>query len=151
MRALPPRRPEAENFEQVMKAARRARQLVRQILTFSRRSVPTWEKVGLSAFVAETAAFLGAVARGVTIDHVKAASVPPVVADSAQAIGDPGAGAPARLAHRAPERGFSKAEVVECEMAGIDHRLSKPFTHISLGNTLAAALRKTPVTRLAPG
>lgn len=78
-------RPEAKFLHQTMTAARRARQIVKQILTFSRQSQPTRERLQLSPIIEETASFLRTVARGaVEIEHVRAAHLPPIIADSAQ-------------------------------------------------------------------
>ncbi|MCX6956013.1 MAG: transporter substrate-binding domain-containing protein [Verrucomicrobia bacterium] len=82
---LPPAAPEAEHLRHVMQAARRARQVVKQILTFSRRTEPSREPLAVSPVLEETVSFLRSVARGaVEIEHAKAAALPAVVADAAQ-------------------------------------------------------------------
>ena len=82
---LPPKRVEAENLRQVMNAARRARQIVKQILTFSRHSEPTRELLSVSPVLEETVSFLQTVARAaVKIEHVRAERLPNIVADAAQ-------------------------------------------------------------------
>jgi signal transduction histidine kinase/ActR/RegA family two-component response regulator len=82
---LPPARHEAENLRQVMSAARRARQIVKQILTFSRHSEPMRELLSVSPILEETVSFLRTVARGaVEFEHVRSERLPNIVADAAQ-------------------------------------------------------------------
>ncbi len=82
---LPRNQPEVGNLQQVIQAAARARQLVRQILTFSRRSAPTRESLVVSSIVAETLNFLRTVARGaVEFEYKPAQHLPRIIADSAQ-------------------------------------------------------------------
>jgi two-component system cell cycle sensor histidine kinase/response regulator CckA len=82
---LPREAPEQGNLQQVLFAARRARQIVKQILTFSRRSEPSREPLAVSPVLEETVSFLRSVARGtVGIEHVKAEALSNIVADMAQ-------------------------------------------------------------------
>lgn len=83
--SLPPSRPEAESLQQVMRAGRRARQLVQQILAFSRRAEPSRQAVDLAAVVKETGELLHVLGRGaVKLETKFAADVPPVFADPVQ-------------------------------------------------------------------
>jgi len=75
----------AEPFRQIMQAGQRARQLVQQILTFSRRSESSQRRLSLSPLIRETVAFLRSVARGyVEFEHHQAESPPEVEGDAAQ-------------------------------------------------------------------
>jgi len=83
--SLPPSRPEAESLQQVMRAGRRARQLVQQILAFSRRAEPSRQAVDLATIVKETGELLHVLGRGaVKLETKFSADVPPVFADPVQ-------------------------------------------------------------------
>ncbi|AOS44782.1 Blue-light-activated protein [Lacunisphaera limnophila] len=81
---LPPGHPETGSLEQVLKAARRAQQLAKQILTFSRRTTPSRQPVKVTPLVDEVLDFLRAVARGtVEFDHQ-------ALPEGAEIMADPG-------------------------------------------------------------
>jgi signal transduction histidine kinase/CheY-like chemotaxis protein len=83
--SLPPDHPEVGGLQQVQRAARRARDLVRQILTFSRQADPGREVVALGPIIAETINLLRTLARGaVEFESVLAADLPPILADPGQ-------------------------------------------------------------------
>jgi two-component system cell cycle sensor histidine kinase/response regulator CckA len=82
---LPPGHPEIASLEQVMKAGRRAQQLVKQILTFSRRSEASRNLVKISPLIEEAMGFLRSVARGtVEFEHRADAADTEILADPAQ-------------------------------------------------------------------
>jgi two-component system, cell cycle sensor histidine kinase and response regulator CckA len=82
---LPPGHEEVASLEQVLKAARRAQQLVKQILTFSRRSTASRQRVKLTPLVEEVMAFLRAVARGtVEFEHQALPAGAEIMADAGQ-------------------------------------------------------------------
>ena len=82
---LPPDHPETGSLEQVLKASRRAQQLVKQILTFSRRSEASRQTVRVRPLVEEVIGFLRAVARGaVEFEHHSTAGELRILADPAQ-------------------------------------------------------------------
>jgi two-component system cell cycle sensor histidine kinase/response regulator CckA len=82
---LPPGHPEVESLEQVLKAGRRAQQLVKQILAFSRRSEASRQAVKISPLVEEVMGFLRAVARGtVEFAHRAGPAETEILADPAQ-------------------------------------------------------------------
>lgn len=75
----------AECLDTTMKASLRARDLVRQILTFSRQAEPRRERVELIPLIAETMNLLRMLARGtVEFDLRLPADLPPLWADAAQ-------------------------------------------------------------------
>ncbi len=82
---LPPGHPEIPSLEQVLKAARRAQQLVKQILAFSRRSEASRQTVKIGPLVEEVTGFLRAVARGtVEFEHRGDPAAPEILADPGQ-------------------------------------------------------------------
>jgi len=82
---LPRGHPEIGSLEQVVKASRRAQQLVKQILTFSRRSEASRQAVRLSPLIGEVVGFLRAVARGtVEFEHQADPASAEILADPAQ-------------------------------------------------------------------
>jgi len=82
---LEPGHPEAESLEQVLKASRRAQQLVKQILSFSRRSDVSRQPLRLAPLVDEVIGFLGAVTRGtVEFAHQPESTGALIPADAAQ-------------------------------------------------------------------
>lgn len=83
--SLPADHPEAPGLKLVLRAARRARDLVQQILAFSRQSAPRREVVALGSLVEETINLLRTLARG-TVDFVPEipAGLPEILADPAQ-------------------------------------------------------------------
>ncbi|RXK53352.1 transporter substrate-binding domain-containing protein [Oleiharenicola lentus] len=82
---LPPDHPEVASLEQVLKAGRRAQQLVKQILTFSRRSEASRQAVKISPLIEEVMGFLRAVARGtVEFAHRTGPVDTEILADPAQ-------------------------------------------------------------------
>ena len=82
---LPPDHPETGSLEQVLKASRRAQQLVKQILTFSRRSEASRQTVRVRPLLEEVIGFLRAVARGaVEFEHHGTADELRILADPAQ-------------------------------------------------------------------
>jgi two-component system cell cycle sensor histidine kinase/response regulator CckA len=82
---LPPDHPETRSLEQVLKASRRAQQLVKQILTFSRRSEPSRHAVRLSTLIEEVVGFLRSVALGtVEFSHQPAPGDAQILGDPAQ-------------------------------------------------------------------
>ncbi len=82
---LPPDHPETESLQLALKASRRARDLVKQILTFSRQTEPKREVVVLQLLVEETAKLLRTLAKdAVTFETQLPADLPPVMADPAQ-------------------------------------------------------------------
>jgi PAS domain S-box-containing protein len=81
---LPPQSREHRNLELVRQAGMRARDLVKQILAFSRREAPKMEVVQLPALVDETLAMLRATTPAtIRIDN-STEDVPPVIADPGQ-------------------------------------------------------------------
>lgn len=85
-RRLAPSSPRvAECLDTAMKASLRARDLVRQILTFSRQAEPRRERVELVPLIEETMNLLRMLARGaVEFDLRLPADMPPLWADAAQ-------------------------------------------------------------------
>jgi len=82
---LPADHPEAEGLRLALKASRRARDLVQQILTFSRQSAPKREVVALRPLVEETGTLLRMLAQeAVVFENQLPADLPPVLADPAQ-------------------------------------------------------------------
>ncbi|HEX2862054.1 MAG TPA: ATP-binding protein, partial [Lacunisphaera sp.] len=82
---LPPDHPDVGSLDQVLKAGRRAQQLVKQILTFSRRSEASRQTVRISPLVEEVIGFLRSVARGtVEFEHQADPSGTEILADPAQ-------------------------------------------------------------------
>ncbi len=84
--SLPPERPEADSLQHVMRAGRRARQLVQQILAFSRRVESSRQAVPVMPLLQETTELLRVMGRGaVTFDLRANGEIPPILADAAQA------------------------------------------------------------------
>lgn len=84
--SLPESRPETESLQHVMRAGRRARQLVQQILAFSRRAEPSRQAVEVVPLLRETTELLRVLGRGAVAFELRAAEgIPPVFADPAQA------------------------------------------------------------------
>ncbi|MBI5423808.1 MAG: transporter substrate-binding domain-containing protein [Opitutae bacterium] len=84
--SLPAGRPEVESMRQIIHGGRRARQLVQQILAFSRRSGATRQPVPVLPLVAETIDFLRVLGRGgIELEHDVAAKLPAILADPTQA------------------------------------------------------------------
>jgi len=82
---LPPDHPEAPGLKLALNAGRRARDLVQQILAFSRQTAPRREVVALRPLVEETANLLRTLAQdAVTFEIQLPADLPPVLADPAQ-------------------------------------------------------------------
>ncbi len=82
---LPPDHPEAASLEQVLKAGRRAQQLVKQILAFSRRSEASRQNLKIGPLIEEVMGFLRSVARGtVEFEHRSDPLAPEILADPAQ-------------------------------------------------------------------
>jgi len=82
---LPPDHPEAAGLKLALKAAHRARDLVKQILVFSRQSEPKREAVALEPLIEETVNLLRTIAKeSVTFEIQVAPGLPPVLADPAQ-------------------------------------------------------------------
>lgn len=76
---------ETAMLDQVLQASHRARQLVQQILTFSRRTEPKREVLPVAPVVEETISLLRLVARGaVEFVYEPVADLPHIQADSAQ-------------------------------------------------------------------
>jgi len=83
--SLPPDHPEVGGLQQVQRAARRARDLVRQILTFSRQADPGREGVAVEPLVNETITLLRTHARGaVQFEAELSGGLPAIVADPGQ-------------------------------------------------------------------
>jgi two-component system cell cycle sensor histidine kinase/response regulator CckA len=83
---LPPDQPEADSLQHVMRAGRRARQLVQQILAFSRRVESSRQAVPVLPLLQETVELLRVMGRGAIELELRAADdIPPVHADPAQA------------------------------------------------------------------
>ncbi len=86
MLSLPEDCEEIEHLQHVMQASRRARDLVRQILTFSRRSEPRREVLALEPLVHETIGLLRTLAKGMVEFEVNFPSdLPRILADPVQA------------------------------------------------------------------
>ncbi|PTX98586.1 transporter substrate-binding domain-containing protein [Opitutus sp. ER46] len=82
---LPPDRPEVELLQRVMQAAGRARQLVRQILTFSRHQATVKQPLHTGPVIQETLDLLRSAARStVTLEFRATPGLPPVMADPGQ-------------------------------------------------------------------
>jgi signal transduction histidine kinase/ActR/RegA family two-component response regulator len=82
---LPPDHPEAPGLKLALKAAQRARDLVKQILVFSRQTEPKREVVALGPMIDETVNLLRTLAKeSVVFDVQVAADLPPILADPAQ-------------------------------------------------------------------
>lgn len=82
---LPATHPEAEGLRQALQAARRASELVRQILAFSRQTAPSREVVALGSMVEETINLLRTLARNAVDFEVRMpGDLPSVLADPAQ-------------------------------------------------------------------
>jgi signal transduction histidine kinase/ActR/RegA family two-component response regulator len=82
---LPPDHPEAPGLRVALNAGRRARDLVQQILTFSRQTAPRREVVALPPLIDETVNLLRTLAQdAVTFEIQLPAGLPPVLADPAQ-------------------------------------------------------------------
>lgn len=82
---LPAGHPEAEGLQQVLDASKRARDLVRQILTFSRHAAPGREVVAVGPLVHETIKLLQTFARNrVEFAAELPAGLPPITADPVQ-------------------------------------------------------------------
>ena len=74
-----------ESIEEIQKASKRARDLVRQILSFSRRQPTELKRVSLESIVMEAARLLRAtMPKRVSLDVLCAPGVPPVMADATQ-------------------------------------------------------------------
>ena len=85
LRATPANERIRGHLETVMKASFRARDLVRQILTFSRQTEPRRERVELAPLIEETMNLLRTLARGtVEFELELPAGLPPLWADAAQ-------------------------------------------------------------------
>lgn len=85
LRHTPPSPRMAEYLGTAMKASLRARDLVRQILTFSRQAEPRRERVALEPLIEETINLLRTLARGaVEFEKRLPANLPPLWADAAQ-------------------------------------------------------------------
>ncbi|MBI2513210.1 MAG: transporter substrate-binding domain-containing protein [Opitutae bacterium] len=84
--SLPTSRPEHDGLQQVMRAARRARQLVQQILAFSRRAESARQPVEIAPLLKETTEFLRVLGRGAVAFEMRlTGETPPIFADPAQA------------------------------------------------------------------
>ncbi len=82
---LPPDHPEVPGLKLALKASHRARDLVRQILAFSRQTAPKREVVALAPLIDETVNLLRTLAREAVVFEVQLPSdLPPVLADPAQ-------------------------------------------------------------------
>jgi signal transduction histidine kinase len=82
---ISPSRPEADSLKQIEKASRRARQLVQQILTFSRQTKASRQAIKLGPLIDEVIDFLRAVARGtVEFEHHRLPGGSEIPADAAQ-------------------------------------------------------------------
>ncbi|MBN9690326.1 MAG: PAS domain-containing protein [Verrucomicrobia bacterium] len=82
---LPPANPAGECLEEVRKAGLRAKQLVQQILTFSRQQSPKRAVIALEPVIEESLSLLRATLPGsVTLETHFAPGVPPIMADSTQ-------------------------------------------------------------------
>lgn len=82
---LPESGRETDHVRKVLEAARRGRQLVRQVLTFSKRTEPARERLALAPVIDEMVSFLRTVARdSVDFELRRGAPLPEIVADSAQ-------------------------------------------------------------------
>jgi PAS domain S-box-containing protein len=80
-----PNSPAVQSLEEIDKAASRARELVRQILAFSRRQATEYEQIALPPIVAEVARTLRATLPGrITIGTDCVESAPEVLGDAAQ-------------------------------------------------------------------
>jgi PAS domain S-box-containing protein len=80
-----PSHPARESLEEILKAGVRAKGLVQQILTFSRKQLQNRQVISLEPIIAEAAKFLHAtIPSGVEIVLELAASAPPVLADATQ-------------------------------------------------------------------
>ena len=134
---LPPERPEVENLQQVMQAARRARQIVKQILTFSRRSEPSRELLAVSAIMEETVSFLRSAACGtVEFVHEKADGLPGIVADGAQVhqvLMNIGTNAVQAMQGRRGVLTLTEEEIVVGEEVQSQHPKLKPGRYVRLG------------------
>lgn len=84
--SLPPERPETESLQHVMRAGRRARQLVQQILAFSRRVESSRQAVPVMPLLQETTELLRVMGRGAVAFELRAnGEIPAILADAAQA------------------------------------------------------------------
>lgn len=82
---LPADHPETDGMKQVLRASKRARDLVRQILSFSRQAAPGRELVVVRPLVSETIDLLKTLARSSVIFEVDfPADLPPIKADPVQ-------------------------------------------------------------------
>ncbi len=82
---LPEEHPEADGMKQVLVAARRARDLVRQILSFSRHAAPGREVVMVGLMVKETINLLQTLARSAVEFEIQLPpDLPPMMADPGQ-------------------------------------------------------------------
>jgi signal transduction histidine kinase/ActR/RegA family two-component response regulator len=82
---LPPDHPEAPGLKLALKASQRARDLVKQILTFSRQTEPKREVVALAPLVEETVHLLRTLAKeAVAFEIQLPTDLPSVLADPAQ-------------------------------------------------------------------
>ncbi len=82
---LPPTHPAADELRQVIEAGERASDLVRQILTFSRKRTPEKKVVSLESIVRDTLRLMRATApAGIELAAELQPGVPPVLADPAQ-------------------------------------------------------------------
>ncbi|AOW14059.1 hypothetical protein LPB72_00170 [Hydrogenophaga crassostreae] len=80
-----PASPALESLDQIHKAASRARDLVRQILSFSRREQTQYKRTSLAPIAQDTGSMLRALLPArVAIEVECAADVPPVAADASQ-------------------------------------------------------------------
>jgi signal transduction histidine kinase len=138
---LPADHPEAAGLKQVLQAARRARELVRQILVFSRQAAPSREVVAVASLVEETINLLRTIARNEVEFEVK---LPP---DLPALLADPGQvhqvlmniGTNAVQAMRgAPGRLTFQAEAVEVGPA-----LRAQFPELQPGNHVRITIRDT--------
>jgi PAS domain S-box-containing protein len=82
--SLPPHSREHRNLELIRQAGMRARDLVKQILAFSRREAPKMELVQLQALVDDTLAMLRASIPATIRIDMSTEDVPPVIADPGQ-------------------------------------------------------------------
>lgn len=84
LKALPPNSPDAEALSIMRDAGLRAKGLVQQILTFSRREAPNREPVDLERFLGATIRFLRATVPTTIVIEQQLQPVPTILADAAQ-------------------------------------------------------------------
>jgi signal transduction histidine kinase/ActR/RegA family two-component response regulator len=83
--SVPAEHPAAAHQQQVLRAARRARDLVRQILTFSRQTESSRRPMDVTPVVEETLAFLRSATGGaVELRHERTGTLPRIIGDPVQ-------------------------------------------------------------------